>query len=291
MSKLGDYICYILVPKYHWLIYEKLYIRFWYKYATGKKLNLNTPVTFSEKLQWLKIYDRNPLYTTLVDKIASKEYVGKMIGFNHIIPTIATYDKVDDINWELLPKSFVLKCSHDSGGMVLCKNKSTLDIHSAKRKLNNCLKNNYSYSSCEWAYRDVRPRILCEQYMEDGRYGGLTDYKFYCFNGVPRYLYVSAGLEDHKTAKISFLTMDWKFAPFRRSDFYPFSELPQKPDTFEDMVKIARQLSKDIPFVRVDLYEINGSVFFSELTLYPCAGVMPIEPKEWDKNLGDLLKL
>lgn len=270
---------------------SSIYLKLLYKAILNRRLNLVSPKTFNEKLQWLKLYDRKPVYTTMVDKIAAKKYVSNIIGEEHVIPTIAEYDDVDKIDWNTLPEQFVIKCAHDSGGMVICKDKANLNIDEAKRKLKKGLAQAYYYKNREWPYKDVPRRLLCERYMNDGRNGGLTDFKFYCFNGEPKYLYVSAGLENHATAKISFLTMDWQFAPFGRSDYAPFTELPSKPAKFDEMLEYARRLSAGFPFLRVDLYEIDNVVYFSELTFFPCSGMMPFVPEEWDQKLGDMLEL
>ena len=176
---------------------------------------------------------------------------------------------------------------------MICRDKSKFDLEAAKENLKKHYNRNYFWMGREWPYRNVKPRIIAEEYMEDAEesQAGLTDYKFYCFNGIPKYLYVSAGLVNHSTARISFLTLDWQFAPFGRSDYKPFEELPKKPVNLSLMIEIAEKLSKDFPFLRVDLYEIKGRVYFSELTLFPCSAMMPFTPKEWDERLGLELEL
>lgn len=203
------------------------------------------------------------------------------------------WDSPDDINIDELPDKFVLKCTHNSGGIVICRDKESFDFAASKKKLEKAFKHNYFWLGREWPYKNVKPRIIAEEYMEDegGDKIGLTDYKFYCFDGVPKYLYVSSGLENHATARISFLTLDWKFAPFGRSDYKPFEELPRKPENLQAMIETAKNLSEGFPFLRVDLYEIKGKIYFSELTLSPCSGMMPFSPKEWDERLGLELEL
>lgn len=271
---------------------DKLFLKLQYRAQMGKPLNLENPKTFNEKLQWLKLYDRKPEYTMMVDKYAVKEYVAGIIGEEYIIPTLGVWDAFDEIDFDSLPNQFVLKCTHDSGGLVICRNKSKLDIQAAKRKINKALKRNYYYCGREWPYKNVKHRIIAEAYMEDSEQtDGLRDYKFYCFNGTPKFLYISQGLENHNTAKISFLNLDWTKALFCRSDYDQFDVLPHKPQNYNEMLIIAKQLSEDIPFVRVDMYEIQKKIFFSELTFSPCDGMMPFEPKEWDGKIGDLLTL
>lgn len=270
---------------------DTLYLKAVYWMKTGKKLNLNHPVSFNEKLQWLKIYDRKDIYTTMVDKYEVKKYVAEILGDRYIVPTLGVWDKFDDIDFNGLPEKFVLKCTHDSGGLVVCRDKNKLDFDVVRKKLETSLENNYYIYGREWPYKNVKPRIIAEQFLDDGHGSGLFDYKFYCFNGEPRYLYVSTGLENHETAQISFLTLDWTFAEFRRSDFKPFEQLPEKPSKFDEMIKVARELSSGTKFLRVDLYEVNGNVYFSELTFSPCSGMMPFSDEKYNIMLGNMIDL
>lgn len=275
---------------FHWLPDKQfLYLMYWAR--MGKRLHLKDPRTFNEKLQWLKLYNRKPEYTTMVDKYEAKKYVAEKIGEEYIIPTLGVWDRFEDIDFDSLPDQFVLKCTHDSGGLVIVRDKSKLDMVAAERKINRSLERNYYLHNREWPYKNVRPRILAEQYMEDRSGAGLRDYKFYCFNGEPRFLYISEGLENHETATISFVTLDWDFAEYGRADYRPFTELPPKPQTFEQMVAFARELSTGHPFLRVDLYEIAGNTYFSELTVTPVGGYMPFDPEKWDLELGTLIDL
>lgn len=414
---------------------DERYIKLIYWARMGSKLNLENPQTFNEKLQWLKLFDRKPEYTRMVDKYEAKKYVADIIGEEYVIPTLGVWDRFEDIDFDALPNQFVLKCTHDSGGLVICRDKSQLDLDAAKKKINRSLRTNFYLHGREWPYKDVNPRIIAEKYMEDSETqellrdykfftfdgvakalfiasdrqkadektksdfydmnfkhlpftnghpnadielakpqrfeemkrlveqlsqgipqlrvdfyevngkayfgdltfshwsgltpfepeewdktlgdwiklpeangGGyavitegcvlwlhrktreLTDYKFYCFNGTVKFLYVSSGLEDHSTAKISFVSPDWKQLDFRRNDYCPFPELPPKPHNFEEMKRIAETLSQNFDFLRVDLYEVNRKIYFSELTFSPCNGFMPFEPKEYDEIIGkDLL--
>ena len=259
----------------------------------GRRLRIEDPKTFNEKLQWLKLYNRKPIFTTMVDKVEAKKYVSSLIGDSYIIPTIGVYKNVDEIDYATLPDQFVLKCTHDSGKVIVCKDKKLLDTKETNKILKKALRCDYYNLYREWPYKNVNRRIICEKLMTDvsQEKKGLIDYKFYCFDGTPMFLYVSEGLENHATAKISFLTMQWEFAPFGRTDFAPFPELPEKPTRFEEMRTIASKLSMGHPFIRVDLYEINGRVYFSELTFTPCSGFMPFDPKEYDRILGDYIDL
>lgn len=268
-----------------------LHLSLIYRGKVGRKLNLTTPQTFNEKLQWLKLYDRKPEYTTMVDKYAVKKYVAERIGEQFVIPTFGVWNKFNEINFDALPNQFVLKCTHDSGGLVICRDKKKLDLIAAKRKINKSLKLNYYYCWREWPYKNVPPRIIAEKYMNGNSFEELTDYKFYCFDGVPQFLYVSSGLENHATARISFLTMDWQFALYERSDFKPFDTLPPKPIGFDKMVEFCKILSKGHHFLRVDLYQIDDEVYFSELTLTPNSGFMPFKNPEHDLLIGNMLHL
>ncbi|MCQ9281070.1 glycosyl transferase [Priestia aryabhattai] len=273
------------------LLPDKTYLKIMYKANVGQKLNLTKPITFNEKLQWLKIYNRQPEYTQMVDKYEVKQYVAEKIGLEYIIPTYGVWDSFNEIDFNVLPNQFVLKCTHDSGGLVICRDKSVFDIDAARKKINKSLKRNYFYNGREWPYKDLKPRIIAEKYMEDSSGDQLMDYKFYCFNGKPEFLYLSHGLENHSTASISFLTLNWKRAPFERSDYLPFKEIPPKPSNFKEMKLLAEKLSKGLPFLRVDLYEINGQLYFSELTFFPCSGHLPFKPMKYDREIGKLLKL
>ena len=292
---------YLLDSRYRFLINSSLFgyhrmsdekfLKKKFRYSLGYELNLNNPQTFNEKLQWLKLYDHRPEYTTMVDKYAVKKYVADKIGEQYIIPTLGVWDKFDDIDFEKLPNQFVMKCTHDSGGLVICRDKSKFNILTARKKINRCIKRNYYWIGREWSYKNVKPRIIAERYMECSDSSFLKDYKFFCFNGKVEFLYLSEGLENHNTARISYVTLDWKQADFYRNDYKPFNKLPPKPINFDKMVKLAEILSEDIPFLRVDFYEINGKIYFGELTLYTGAGFTKFEPESADIKIGNLLKL
>lgn len=272
---------------------DKDFLRKEFKLFLGEELNLDNPKTFNEKIQWLKIYDRKPKYTLMVDKIEAKKYVAGVIGERHIIPTIGVYDSFEQIDFNMLPNQFVLKCNHDSGGLAICRDKKIFDIELAKKKINKALKRKYFMVHREWPYKDVIPKVFAEKYMSDG-HKGLRDYKFFCFNGEPQFIYISEGLEDHQTAQISFFDLDGKQLPFKRKDFRPFDcKDIDLPDNFSEMLNLSRTLSKDIEaaFVRIDFYSINNETFFSEITFSPCAGMIPFEPKNWDSKLGEMLEI
>ena len=278
------------------LFSDKLYLKIKYRLTMKKKLNLKNPQTFNEKLQCLKLYNRNPEYTKMVDKYEVRRYIADTIGEEYLIPLLGVWDSPDDIDFDSLPNQFVLKCNHNSGlGMCICKDKSKLDIEKVKKDLKKGLKQNYFVLGREWPYKGVKPRIIAEKFMADednlSDGDGLIDYKFYCFNGVPGYAYVSQNLDDHKRASISYITLDWEQAPFKRSDYASFKELPRKPQNLDKMLKLAEVLSKNISFLRVDFYEINGKIYFGELTFFPGGGFTELSPEEWDYRLGEMIKL
>lgn len=278
---------------YNW-IPDDIYLKKEFKVRMGKELNLNNPQTFNEKIQWLKLYDRHPEYTMMVDKYAAKQYVASKIGDEYIIPTLGVWTKFDDIDFDKLPNKFVLKCTHDSGGLVICKDKSTLDIAAAKRKIEHCLKRKYYYIHREWPYKNVPPRIIAEKYMTDNVNTStnetLKDYKFYCFDGKVRFLMINSDRNFKTSTKADYFDRDFNWLDFTWG--YEHANVrPVKPDCFDEMIAISEKLSKGLPHVRVDLYECNGQIYFGELTFYDGSGFDKIEPIEWDYKIGKMLKL
>ncbi|SFB88815.1 ATP-grasp fold amidoligase family protein [Butyrivibrio sp. YAB3001] len=277
---------------------DEKYLSIRYKCLLGRTLNIKTPLSFNEKLQWLKIHDRKQIYETMVDKYAAKGFVSERIGKEYIIPTYGVWDCFDDINFAELPNEFVIKCTHDSGGVVIVKDKNSTNIKKIKSKINKSLKKNFYLYGREWPYKNVMPRIIIEKYIwnsmcgdKDIDYPGLIDYKFYCFNGIPKFLYVSSGMDKHDTAAISFVSLDWKRLPFYRLDYKQLTELPPQPKCFEKMLKICKKLAEGTNFLRVDLYEVDNKVFFSEMTFYPCSGFMPFNDYKYDIQIGEYLSL
>lgn len=268
---------------------DKLYLQMLYRRDFNKKLDLKNPKTFNEKLQWMKLYDRRPEYTTMVDKYAVKEYVAKIIGEDYIIPSLGVWDKPEDIDWESLPDQFVLKCTHDSGGLVICRDKSKLDKSAAIKILRKSLKRNYYKAGREWPYKNVPRRIIAEKYMEDSQLGDLPDYKFFCFDGVVKALFIGT---ERGTGDVKFDYYDAEFKHLDLVQMHPMSgkELP-KPDHFEEMKQLASKLSKGLPQVRVDFYNINGTIYFGEMTLFHHGGVIPFHPEEWDYTFGSWINL
>lgn len=270
---------------------DKVYLKIKYRGVFGKKLDLTNPKTFNEKLQWLKIYDRKPIYTTMVDKYEVKNYVAAVIGEEYIIPTLGVWDHFDDINFDLLPNKFVLKCTHDSGGLVIVRDKSTLDYAEAKRKIERCLKNNFYYNGREWPYKNVKPRIIAEKYMVDESGYELKDYKFFCFDGFAKAMFIASDRQvDGEETKFDFYDMDFVHLPFTNG--HPNSENKiKRPESFDQMKILAEKLSEGIPHVRVDFYDINGQVYFGELTFAHWSGFVPFEPESWDEKIGEWINL
>ncbi len=263
-----------------------------FRLKMGRKLNLDNPQTFSEKLQWLKLYDRKSIYTTMVDKFAVKQYVADIIGKEYIIPTLGVWDSFDEIDFDKLPNQFVLKTTHSGGstGVVICRDKNKFDFDKAKRKLNYSLKSDIYMGFREWPYKNVPKRIIAEKYLKS-EFGELRDFKFFCFDGCAKFLEVISDRERIDTeTKLDFFDIDFNLLPFIQK--WPNSEGNiQRPLIFDEMNSIAEALSQDIPHVRVDLYEVDGMLYFGELTFFHWSGLVPFTPQEWDKTLGDMINL
>ncbi len=271
---------------------DKLFLRLDYRLVFGKKLNLNNPHSFNEKLQWLKLYDRKPEYITMVDKIAVKEYVADKIGSEYIIPTLAVWDKPEDIEWDSLPNQFVIKWNHDSGSIVICKDRQAFNKESATNKLRYGEKVNGFWYGREWPYKGVKPLLLAEKYMEDKSTldNDLVDYKFMCFNGEVKCCFTCTKRFMKEGLRVTFYGNDWNIMPFERS--HPRETTPiQKPYCYEQMKQAAEKLSEGLPFARIDFYEINQRPYFGEITLYPGSGFEAFQPEEWDYIMGEWITL
>lgn len=268
---------------------DSIYLKKLYKARMGKELDLKHPKTFNEKLQWLKLHDRKPIYTTMVDKYAVKKYVADIIGEEYIIPTLGVWDSFDDIDFKNLPNKFVLKCTHDSGGVYICKDKTTLNIDSLRVFFKERMSRNYYKRGREWPYKNVKPRIIAEKYIDTLSEGGIIDYKFFCFNGKP---IVFQLIQDRPSFSVDYYDCEFKHIPITKYHHYLNSKKENvKPENFEKMVKIAEELAKDRTFVRVDLYNIESAIHFGEYTFYPGSGLQAFDPEEWDRKLGDMIHL
>ncbi len=289
MTYKSNFLRGITMRFFGWLP-DPIYLRLIYLFIIGKPLSLKNPRTFNEKIQWLKIHDRNPRHTDMVDKLAVKDIVTKIAGSEYVIPTMKVYNSVEEIDLNELPEAFVLKTTHGggSGGVVVCKDKNKLDIQTAKAKL---LKSLHSKDSRyrEWPYSNVPRKIIAEHYMEDEN-GELRDYKFFCMNGEPKFLFMASGRMKDGALTFDFLDMDYNWLPVRNG--HPNSKTPpQKPQNFDKMIELARKLSQGEAFVRVDLYNIRGKIYFGEYTFFHFSGLTPFEPEEWDEKFGDMIEL
>lgn len=274
------------------LIPDKLFIKLKWRQLMNYSLNLDNPKTFNEKLQWLKLHGRRPEYTQMVDKCEAKKYVAAIIGEEHIIPTIAVYESVEDIDLNALPNKFVLKCTHDSGGVVVCRDKKVLDMESAKQKLQQGLKQKFYWQTREWPYKNVKPRIIAEQYMEDESGYELKDYKFFCFNS--RCEFFKIDFDRQKNHHANYFSRDCELMPFGEAHFPPdYNRRLNMPSNLDEMINKAELIAASVnnAFVRVDLYNINGHIYFGEITFYPASGIGKFEPEEWDLKLGEWITL
>lgn len=282
-------ICLDYRGKLNWL-HDKAYLKLVFWARMDRRLNLKDPKTFNEKLQWLKLYNRKPEYTVMVDKYAAKEYVSNIIGSEYVTPTLGVWDSFEQIDFDALPKQFVLKCTHDSGGLVICKDKEKLDYEYARKKITKCLKQNYYFIGREWPYKNVKPRIIAEKYMVDASGDDLKDYKFFCFDGVPRLLLIASDRQKDTDTCFDFYDMNFKHLPFKQGHPNAKQRI-EKPSSFGLMYELAEKLSFGIPHVRIDFYEVEGQPVFGEMTFFHFGGMTPFEPDEWDDKIGSMLKI
>ena len=269
---------------------DEAYIRREFKYSLGYEPDLEHPKTFNEKTQWLKLHDRRPLYTLLVDKYEAKRIVTEKLGAEYVIPLLGgPWDSVGEIDFDALPEQFVLKCTHDSGGVVICRDKAAFDREAAKAKLEKAMRRNFYWPGREWPYKDVRPRIIAERYLEDES-GELLDYKFFTFHGEVFCVQVDYDrFTDHHR---NFYTLDWEYMPF--TTCYPTDPAHQipKPACFDKMLQAVQFLCSDaFPFLRVDMYAVGDQPIFGEFTLYHGSGLERFMPEEWDVRLGEQCRL
>lgn len=309
-------LMYLIDKKFFRILPDKQYLKIKYKIAYGRKLDLKNPKSYNEKLQWLKLYNRNPEYTSLVDKYEVKKYIKEKIGEEYIVPTIGIYDSFENIDFSKLPDKFVMKCTHDSGGIVVCKNKANLDMVKAKKTIKNSLSNNFYYHAREWPYKNIKPRIIIEKYLdidedmncsynesdsiinaEELQYvSGLLDYKFMCFDGKVKLMFLDIGVIGNGTghAKEYYRNVyDRNFnllEVIETRENYP--KPINKPKNFDKMVEIAETLSKGISHVRVDLYNVNGRIYFGEMTFFHGSGLSNyFVPENWNDKLGSYIDL
>lgn len=271
------------------LLPDKLFIRLKFFKNFHRLPNLKHPKTFNEKLQWLKLYDRNPYYTKLVDKYEVKKIVAELIGEQYIIPTLGVWDRAEDIDFDKLPDKFVLKATHDSGRVIICKDKSKLDIARAREEMAYSLKRDFYALTREWPYKNVPRRIIAEAFIED-KSGDLKDYKFFCFNG--RVEFFKVDFDRFIGHKANYYDTDWNILPFEEivcpSDK---RQIHEKPNNFDKMIEFAEILAQGLPFSRIDFYNNEGNIYFGEITFFPNSGMGKFNPEEADDKLGALIKL
>ena len=278
-----------LLNKLSPLIPDRAYLKMLFPLEVGYKLNLENPQTFNEKLQWLKLNYRKRELTRMVDKYEAKGFAAELIGEEYIVKNYGVWDSFDDIDFDSLPNQFVLKTTHDQGGVVICKDKSKFDYEKARKKLTKHLKFKHYYLTREWPYKNVKPRILAEELLIETKLGDIWDYKFYCFNGVPKIMLIAT---DRSKGDVRFDYFDMNFNIIdlqqggKRSD-----RIFEKPENFDLMISLASKLSVGLPHVRVDFYDINGKVLFGEMTFFDSGGMARFTPIEWDYTLGNWIDL
>lgn len=273
------------------LFSDSVYLKCYYRSVFNEKLDLNNPKNFNEKLQWLKLHDRHSIYNDMVDKYLAKEFVAKRIGEEHIIKTFGVWECFDDIDFDQLPNSFVLKCTHDSAGYVICKNKAEFNIGVARKKITKCLSRNFYYTGREWPYKNIKPRVLAEEYMEDHTLHELRDYKFFTFDGIPKIMHLVSNRQNPLEETYGdFFDMDYNHLDLTMG--HPNApKCPERPQNFEKMKEFAAVLAQGTIHLRVDFYEVDGKLYFGELTFYQDSGCAHIKPSEWNQRLGEWIQL
>lgn len=272
------------------LIPDRIYLQIVYFRHFKKFIDFDNPKTFNEKIQWLKLNYRNEEYTKLVDKYRVKQYITKLIGEEYVIPTLGVWNNVDDIDFKSLPEKFVLKCNNDSGGIVICKNKKDFDEAKAKSFLKERLKNNGYWYGREWPYKNVKPCIIAEKYMEDSISKDIKDYKFFCFNGSMEFFDID--IDRFIEHRANYYDRNGNFLPFGKTYCPPdYTKKIEMPKNLDKMIELAETISHNTVLSRIDFYEIDGQVYFGEITFYPGSGFSPFTDEKWDYKLGDMIDL
>ncbi len=269
---------------------DRMYLKKLYKKRTGKSLNLHNPKTFNEKQNWLKLYDRRPEYTIMVDKYKAREYIAEKIGEEYLVPLLGVWDSPDEIDFDSLPNEFVLKCNHDNG-VIICHDKNKLDIEKTKKDLANRLKRDYYKKLREWPYKDVPRKIICEEFMKNNNGKKLLEYKLFCFSGIVKYILVVADRISSSSTTMDTYDINWKHTSLINGDTPLAGDVFEKPECFEEICSVAQTLSKNIPFVRIDFNIWNDKIYFGEITISDSGGFEIYKPLEWDDHLGSLIKL
>lgn len=269
---------------------DEKYLKMLFPLKMGYPLNLENPLTYNEKLQWLKLNYRNPLMTKMVDKFSMKEVAKKIIGEKYIIESYGVWNSFDEIEFENLPRSFVLKTTHDQGGVIIVKDKDKIDKAYINSKLTNHLKTKHYFLSREWPYKNVQPKIMAEAILVNEDVGDLYDYKFYCFHGEPKVMYIAHGRQND-TCYLDFYDMEFNKLDITRPNYPQSDKSFEMPENWELMKELAKKLSIGFPHLRVDFYNINGKIYLGELTFFQGGGLMPFKPHEWDHKLGSWIDL
>lgn len=272
-------------------LHAKPYLKLKYRVVFKHRLDLICPETFSEKLQWLKLYGCKDEYSIMVDKIEVKKVVGKLVGYEYVLPTLAVWNNANEMDFSPLPDKFVLKCNHDSGTVVFCKDKQQLDSIAVRKTLGKALSNNYYLMGRETPYRNVSRRIFAEEYLEDNKCGEIRDYKVHCFNGEPKVVLVCQNRFSETGLTEDFFTMDWEHLDLKRPEHPNSDSGISTPQQLPEMERLSRILSRNIPFLRVDFYIVNDRLYVGELTFFPSSGLVPFVPEKWDRIFGSWLKL
>lgn len=283
-QKLTEWTC--------WLWSDSIYLRLYYFFNMKKKLSLKNPKTYNEKLQWMKLYDRNPSYTKLVDKYEVKKYVAERIGKDYVACVLDEWFDIEDITFDRLPNSFVLKTTHGGGnhGVIIVKDKATANLELIRDELKKAMKYDLYKLSREWPYKNVRRRVFAEEYLEDKGTGELRDYKFFCFDGKVKIMFIATERQTREEPFFNYF--DENYCPLDIKQKHPQAKIPPpKPILFEQMKDLAEALSIGLPHVRVDLYQVNGRIYFGEFTFFHHGGIVPFIPARWDETLGSWLHL
>lgn len=291
IDKLSDVIQTLNNHGFLYWMPDKMNIKMMFRIYLGKRLNLKEPRTFNEKLQWIKLYDRNPQYTVMVDKYAVRQYVSDIIGSDYLIPLLGVWDKADDVSFEELPDRFVLKSNHDSGSVVVCKNKNDLDKRKTIEFFTRSLKHSGCYHGREWPYKNVPRKIIAEQYMEDNVTHELRDYKFHCFDGEPKFILVCTGRKSKEGLREDFFDIDWNHLDVQRPEHGNASFSIPRPNQLDQMIELSKKLSQNITFSRIDFYLVNGKIYFGEITLFPTSGYTAFVPENYDAMFGSWIHL
>lgn len=284
------WLCGVILRRISPLIKDDvLYLKIEYFFGRKRFLDLEHPKRFNEKLQWLKLHCKRPEYTKMVDKYEVKPIVANIIGDKYIIPTLGVWNNFDEIDFDKLPKQFVLKCTHDSGGLYICDGEKPFNKNLARKKIEKSLKKRYFYEHREYPYKDVEPRIIAEQYMKDESGWQLKDYKIFCFNGEPKFIEVD--YDRYVDHKLNVYDLNWNFVDFYMTSRNDKNVHIPKPAKLDEMLDLARKLVKDTIFVRADFYSIDDKIYFGELTYHPGCGLIDFHPDKYDYILGEMLKL